>query len=68
MVVIKTIRFWDMKTGEEKKCLRVGKVVSCVDYLPMRKSLLLSFMMGSAGAYFFAFVLFSNWTFGTPSK
>ena len=28
-----TIRFWDMKTGEEKKCLRVGKVVSCVDCL-----------------------------------
>ena len=53
MVVIETIRFWDMKTGEEKKCSRVGKVVSCVDYLPMRKSLLLSFMMGSAGAYFF---------------
>ena len=48
MVVIKTIRFWDMKTGEEKKCSRVGKVVSCVDYLPIRKSLLLSFMMGSA--------------------
>jgi pyrimidine and pyridine-specific 5'-nucleotidase len=22
-----------MKTGEEKKCLRVGKVVSCVDCL-----------------------------------
>ena len=28
-----TIRFWDMNTGEEKKCLKVGKVVSCVDYL-----------------------------------
>ena len=28
-----TIRFWDMTTGEEKKCLKVGKVVSCVDCL-----------------------------------
>ena len=27
-----TIRFWDMKTGEEKKYLRLGKV-SCVDCL-----------------------------------
>jgi len=22
-----------MKTGKEKKCLKVGEVVSCVDYL-----------------------------------
>jgi hypothetical protein len=28
-----TIRFWDMNTGQEKKCLKVGKVVSCVDCL-----------------------------------
>ncbi|KZS90088.1 hypothetical protein SISNIDRAFT_415931 [Sistotremastrum niveocremeum HHB9708] len=28
-----TIRFWDITTGEEKKCLHVKKPVSCIDYL-----------------------------------
>jgi len=28
-----TIRFWDIDTGEMKKCLRVKKPVSCLDFL-----------------------------------
>lgn len=28
-----TIRFWDITTGEEKKCLQVKKPVSCIDFL-----------------------------------
>ncbi|KAI0765061.1 hypothetical protein C8Q74DRAFT_1285825 [Fomes fomentarius] len=28
-----TIRFWDIETGELKKCLQVKKPVSCVDFL-----------------------------------
>jgi pyrimidine and pyridine-specific 5'-nucleotidase len=28
-----TIRFWDIDTGEMKKCLHVKKPVSCVDFL-----------------------------------
>ncbi|KAG1780026.1 hypothetical protein EV702DRAFT_1211711 [Suillus placidus] len=28
-----TIRFWDIDTGEMKKCLQVKKPVSCVDFL-----------------------------------
>lgn len=28
-----TIRFWDIQTGEMKKCLQVKKPVSCVDFL-----------------------------------
>ncbi|TDL19065.1 hypothetical protein BD410DRAFT_752507 [Rickenella mellea] len=28
-----TIRFWDIDTGEQKKCLHVKKPVSCVDFL-----------------------------------
>ncbi|PVF92570.1 hypothetical protein CPB86DRAFT_717233 [Serendipita vermifera] len=28
-----TIRFWDMETGQEKKCLSVNKAVSCLDFL-----------------------------------
>ena len=28
-----TIRFWDVETGEMKKCLQVKKPVSCVDFL-----------------------------------
>ena len=28
-----TIRFWDIDTGEEKKCLQVKKPVSCIDFL-----------------------------------
>ncbi|KIJ49092.1 hypothetical protein M422DRAFT_74705 [Sphaerobolus stellatus SS14] len=28
-----TIRFWDVTTGEEKKCLQVKKPVSCIDFL-----------------------------------
>ncbi|KDQ53967.1 hypothetical protein JAAARDRAFT_136370 [Jaapia argillacea MUCL 33604] len=28
-----TIRFWDVDTGEMKKCLQVKKPVSCVDFL-----------------------------------
>ncbi|GJJ12808.1 hypothetical protein Clacol_007053 [Clathrus columnatus] len=28
-----TIRFWDVSTGEEKKCLQVKKPVSCIDFL-----------------------------------
>ncbi|PPQ94181.1 hypothetical protein CVT25_003818 [Psilocybe cyanescens] len=28
-----TIRFWDIETGEMKKCLQVKKPVSCVDFL-----------------------------------
>jgi len=28
-----TIRFWDIETGEMKRCLPVKKPVSCVDFL-----------------------------------
>lgn len=28
-----TIRFWDVETGEMKKCLQVKKPVSCIDFL-----------------------------------
>src|SRR5882724_11271248 len=28
-----TIRFWDVDTGEQKKCLQVKKPVSCIDFL-----------------------------------
>jgi len=28
-----SIRFWDIETGEMKKCLQVKKPVSCVDFL-----------------------------------
>jgi pyrimidine and pyridine-specific 5'-nucleotidase len=28
-----TIRFWDVESGEMKKCLSVKKPVSCLDYL-----------------------------------
>ena len=28
-----TIRFWDIETGEMKKCIAVKKPVSCVDFL-----------------------------------
>ncbi|KAI5118372.1 hypothetical protein M0805_008700 [Coniferiporia weirii] len=28
-----TIRFWDIETGEMKKCLQVKKPVSCIDFL-----------------------------------
>ena len=28
-----TIRFWDVETGEMKKCLQVKKPVSCIDWL-----------------------------------
>ncbi|EKM53225.1 uncharacterized protein PHACADRAFT_98701 [Phanerochaete carnosa HHB-10118-sp] len=28
-----TIRFWDIETGEMKKCIQVKKPVSCVDFL-----------------------------------
>jgi WD40 repeat protein len=28
-----TIRFWDVETGELKKCLQVKKPVSCIDFL-----------------------------------
>jgi WD40 repeat protein len=28
-----TIRFWDIETGDMKKCLQVKKPVSCVDFL-----------------------------------
>lgn len=28
-----TIRFWDIETGELKKCLQVKKPVSCIDFL-----------------------------------
>lgn len=28
-----SIRFWDVETGEMKKCLQVEEPVSCVDFL-----------------------------------
>ena len=28
-----TIRFWDIETGECKKCIQVKKPVSCIDFL-----------------------------------
>ena len=56
-----------MKTGEEKKYLKVGKVVGCVDWL-MRKCLLLGFMMlGAYFFFFFDFVLLSNRHLTPPS-
>jgi pyrimidine and pyridine-specific 5'-nucleotidase len=28
-----TVRFWDVASGREERCLKMGKPVSCVDYL-----------------------------------
>ena len=38
-----TIRFWDIETGEMKKCLQVKKPVSCVDFLAEEGMLLSMF-------------------------
>ena len=54
-----TIRFWDIKTGEEKKCLRVGKVVSCVDCLVDEEVFVVGFHdVGYVLSFFLGFVLF----------
>jgi pyrimidine and pyridine-specific 5'-nucleotidase len=37
-----TIRFWDVDTGEMKKCLNVKKPVSCVDFLAEEGAIQLS--------------------------
>ena len=57
-----TIRFWDMKTGEEKKCLRVGKVVSCVDCLVDEEVFVVGFHdVGCILSFFFSILFcFSN--------
>ena len=43
-----TIRFWDIETGEMKKCLQVKKPVSCVDFLADEGEL--PFVIGDAVA------------------
>ena len=56
-----TIRFWDMKTGEEKKCLRVGKVVSCVDCLVDEEVFVVGFHdVGYVLSFFSVLFCFSN--------
>ena len=50
-----TIRFWDMKTGEEKKCLKVGKVVSCVDCLVDEEVFVVGFHDVGCVPFFFRF-------------
>ena len=53
-----------MKTGEEKKCLKVGKVVSCVDCLVDEEVFVVGFHdVGCALFFLFGFVSFYNWTF-----
>ncbi|KAL5641586.1 hypothetical protein ACGC1H_001905 [Rhizoctonia solani] len=37
-----TIRVWDIRTGEEKKCLKV-KAISCLDFLPDEEVLVAGF-------------------------
>ena len=49
-----------MKTGEEKKCLRVGKVVSCVDCLVDEEVFVVGFHDVGFVLYFpFSIVFFS---------
>ena len=50
-----TIRFWDMKTGEEKKYLRLGKV-SCVDCLVDEEVFVVGFHDVGFVLFFFGFV------------
>ncbi|THG96759.1 hypothetical protein EW026_g5133 [Hermanssonia centrifuga] len=38
-----TIRFWDVETGEMKKCLQVKKPVSCVDFLAQEEVFVVGF-------------------------
>ncbi|KAK7691499.1 hypothetical protein QCA50_004898 [Cerrena zonata] len=38
-----TIRFWDIETGEMKKCLQVKKPVSCVDFLTAEEVFVVGF-------------------------
>ncbi|KAI0683273.1 hypothetical protein BC835DRAFT_1396028 [Cytidiella melzeri] len=38
-----TIRFWDVETGEMKKCLQVKKPVSCVDFLAAEEVFVVGF-------------------------
>ncbi|KAG0702605.1 WD40-repeat-containing domain protein [Suillus ampliporus] len=38
-----TIRFWDIETGEMKKCLQVKKPVSCVDFLAAEEVFVVGF-------------------------
>jgi pyrimidine and pyridine-specific 5'-nucleotidase len=59
-----TIRFWDMSTGEEKKCLKVGKVVSCVDCLVDEEVFVVGFHdVGYAFLSFSFLSFFSNQLF-----
>ena len=58
-----------METGEEKKCLRVGKVVSCVDRLVDEEVFVVGFHdVGCVLSFFlsFRFCFVSDWTFDTP--
>ena len=41
-----TIRFWDIETGEMKKCLQVKKPVSCVDFLAEEGAFMVSRSVG----------------------
>ncbi|KAG5333218.1 hypothetical protein C0989_006075, partial [Termitomyces sp. Mn162] len=47
-----TIRFWDVETGEMKKCLQVKKPVSCVDFLAEeeRREMISQFKLSELGA------------------
>ncbi|KAF8532356.1 hypothetical protein JB92DRAFT_2824454 [Gautieria morchelliformis] len=38
-----TIRFWDITTGDEKKCLRVKKPVSCINLLSEEEVIVVGF-------------------------
>ena len=61
-----TIRFWDMSTGEEKKCLRVGKVVSCVDCLVDEEVFVVGFH-DVGQVTFFGFLIFDLIIFAPPT-
>ncbi|TFK44441.1 hypothetical protein BDQ12DRAFT_593867 [Crucibulum laeve] len=58
-----TIRFWDIETGEMKKCLQVKKPVSCVDFLAEEEVFVVGFH--DVGQVVFRVHLFSSVTF-TP--
>ena len=52
-----------MTTGEEKKCLKVGKVVSCVDCLVDEEVFVVGFHdVGCVLLYLFVSLWFAYWT------
>ncbi|KAF8154498.1 hypothetical protein B0H34DRAFT_799277 [Crassisporium funariophilum] len=55
-----TIRFWDIETGEMKKCLQVKKPVSCVDFLAEEEVFVVGFHdVGHVRVHLFSSVTFT---------